>query len=203
MKTFIALTAIVIFLIVLFQSFTIMSANKTEEQKYTVILKDNDFEIRFYPSATVATINSEAKTYKELSGPGFRKLAGFIFGGNETNTSISMTSPVHMDINDSISSMSFVMPSGYTIENLPKPNDSNVIIQKTPEEYVAVIRFEGFASDKDLAFYSEKLYNILDEKGITSFGNARFLGYNPPFQLVNRRNEIIVSVNWEAQISKQ
>lgn len=203
MKTFIVITAIVIFLIVLFQSFTIMSANKTEEQKYTVILKDNDFEIRFYPSATVATINSEAKTYKELSGPGFRKLAGFIFGGNETNTSISMTSPVHMDINDSISSMSFVMPSGYTIENLPKPNDSNVIIQKTPEEYVAVIRFEGFASDKDLAFYSEKLYNILDEKGITSFGNARFLGYNPPFQLVNRRNEIIVSVNWEAQISKQ
>ncbi len=189
--------------IVLFQSFTIMSANKTEEQKYTVVLKEKDFEIRFYPSATVATINSQAKTYKELSGPGFRKLAGFIFGGNETNTSISMTSPVHMDINDSVSSMSFVMPSGYTVENLPKPNDSNVKIQKTQDEYVAVIRFEGFASNKDLMFYSEKLLDILKEKGITSYGNARFLGYNPPFQLVNRRNEVIVSVNWEAQISRQ
>ena len=203
MKTFIVITAIAIFLIVLFQSFTIMSANKTEEQKYTVVLKEKDFEIRFYPSATVATINSQAKTYKELSGPGFRKLAGFIFGGNETNTSISMTSPVHMDINDSVSSMSFVMPSGYTVENLPKPNDSNVKIQKTQDEYVAVIRFEGFASDKDLMFYSEKLLDILKEKGITSYGNARFLGYNPPFQLVNRRNEVIVSVNWEAQISRQ
>jgi len=203
MKTFIVITAIAIFLIVLFQSFTIMSANKTEEQKYTVVLKEKDFEIRFYPSATVATINSQAKTYKELSGPGFRKLAGFIFGGNETNTSISMTSPVHMDINDSVSSMSFVMPSGYTVENLPKPNDSNVKIQKTQDEYVAVIRFDGFASDKDLMFYSEKLLDILKEKGITSYGNARFLGYNPPFQLVNRRNEVIVSVNWEAQISRQ
>lgn len=203
MKTFIAITAIVIFLIVLFQSFTIMSANKTEEQKYTVILKDNDFEIRFYPSATVATINSEAKTYKELSGPGFRKLAGFIFGGNETNTSISMTSPVHMDINDSVSSMSFVMPSGYTEENLPKPNDAGVIIQKTPDEYVAVIRFDGFASDKDLKYYSGKLHDILAEKGITSYGNARFLGYNPPFQLINRRNEIIISVNWVERISRQ
>jgi len=202
MKTFIVITAIAIFLIVLFQSFTIMSANKTEEQKYTVVLKEKDFEIRFYPSATVATINSQAKTYKELSGPGFRKLAGFIFGGNETNTSISMTSPVHMDINDSVSSMSFVMPSGYTVENLPKPNDSNVKIQKTQDEYVAVIRFEGFASDKDLMFYSEKLLDILKEKGITSYGNARFLGYNPPFQLVNRRNEVVVSVNWEAQISR-
>jgi len=197
MKTFIVLTTIAIVIVVLFQSFTIMSSNKTEEQKYTVILNDKDFEIRFYPSATIATINSNAKTYKELSGPGFRKLAGYIFGGNETNTSISMTSPVHMNINDSVSSMSFVMPSSYNQESLPKPNDPNVLIQKTPDEYVAVLRFGGFASDKDLIDYSEKLHNILKEKGITSYGHARFLGYNPPFQLVNRRNEVIVSVKWE------
>ena len=199
MKTFFLITVIAIVLIVIFQSFTIMSANKTEEQKYTVILKDKDFEIRFYPSATVAIINSNAKTYKDLSGPGFRKLAGYIFGGNETNTSISMTSPVHMDINDSISSMSFVMPSSYSEDNLPKPNDPDVRIQKTADEYVAVIRFGGFASDKDLIFYSAKLQNILEEKGITYYGHARFLGYNPPFQLVGRRNEIIVSVNWKTE----
>jgi hypothetical protein len=199
MKTFIVVIAIAIVLIVIFQSYTIMAANKTEEQKYTVILKEKDFEIRFYPSTTLATINSNAKTYKELSGPGFRKLAGYIFGGNETNTSISMTSPVHMDINDSVSSMSFVMPSSYNEENLPKPNDPNVLIHKTADEYVAVIRFGGFASDKDLIFYSDKLHGILKEKGITSYGNARFLGYNPPFQLVDRRNEIIVSVNWKVE----
>ena len=199
MKAIIIITAIAIVIVVLFQSFTIMSTNKTEEQKYTVILKDKDFEIRFYPSATVATINSNAKSYKELSGSGFRKLAGYIFGGNETNTSISMTSPVHMDINDSVSSMSFVMPSSYNPENLPKPNDPNVIIQKTTDEYVAVIRFGGYASDKDLVYYSEKLQGILKEKGITSYGHARYLGYNPPFQVVNRRNEIIVSVNWKSE----
>ncbi len=197
MKIFIVLTVIVIILMVLFQSYTVMSSNKTEEQKYTVILKDKDFEIRFYPSATVATINSNAKTYKDLSGPWFSKLAGYIFGGNETNTSISMTSPVHMDITDSVSSMSFVMPSAYTQENLPKPNDPNVIIKKTPDEYVAVLQFGGFASDKDLLFYSEKLHDILVKKGITSYGHARYLGYNPPFQLLKRRNEIIVSVNWK------
>jgi len=199
MKTIIVVTAIAIFIIVIFQSFTIMSANKTEEQKYTVILKEKDFEIRFYPSATLATINSDAKTYRDLSGPGFRTLAGYIFGGNETNTSISMTSPVHMDINDSVSTMSFVMPSSYKGKNLPKPNNPNVLIQKTADEYVAVIRFGGYASDKDLEFYSNKLQDILKEKGITSYGNARFLGYNPPFQLVDRRNEIIVSVNWKAE----
>jgi hypothetical protein len=44
---------------------------------------------------------------------------------------------------------------------------------------------------------------MLNKKGITIYGNARLLGYNPPFQLINRRNEIIVSVNWEKQISQQ
>lgn len=199
MKTFLLIAALTVFIIVIFQSFTVLSANKTEEQKYTVILKDKDFEIRFYPSTTVATINSSAKTYKDLSGSGFRTLAGYIFGGNEAGTKISMTSPVHMNINDSVSSMSFVMPSSYNEENLPKPNDPNVLIQKTDDEYVAVIRFGGFASDKDLIFYSGKLHEILEEKGITSYGHARFLGYNPPFQLIDRRNEIIVSVKWKAE----
>jgi hypothetical protein len=199
MKTFIVVAVIAITLFLLFQSFMSMSANKTEEQKYTVILKEKDFEIRFYPSTTVATINSSAKTYKDLSGSGFRKLAGYIFGGNESNTSIAMTSPVHMNINDSLSSMSFVMPSSFNEKNLPKPNDANVLIQKTADEYVAVIRFSGFASDRELKLYSDKLHVILEEKGITSYGNPRYLGYNPPFQLLNRRNEIIVSVEWKSE----
>ena len=196
MKMFIIILAAIL-LIVLFQSFIIMPANKTEEQKSSLVRKYKDFEIRFYPSATIATINSTAKTYRDLSGPGFRKLAGYIFGGNEANTKISMTTPVHMDINDSVSTMSFVMPSEYTKESLPKPNDPNVHIKNTADEYVAVIRFGGYASDNDLKFYSEKLQNLLKENGITSYGNYRFLGYNPPFQFIGRRNEIIVAVDWK------
>ena len=176
-----------------------MPVNKTEEQKYTLILKEKDFEIRFYPATTIATIKSNAKSYKELANPGFRKLAGYIFGGNESETSISMTSPVHMDINDTASSMSFVMPSAYNESNLPKPNDPNVIIKKTSDEYVAALRFGGYASDKDLKRYSEELQIILKQKGITTKGNYRYLGYNPPFQLVGRRNEIIVQIDWKPQ----
>ena len=196
MKFFIIIITATILLFVLLQSFTIMPINKTEEQDHSLVRKYKDFEIRFYPSATIATINSNAKTYRDLSGPGFQKLAGYIFGGNEANTKISMTSPVQMDINDSVSTMSFVMPSAYTKENLPKPNDPDVHINNTADEYVAVIRFGGYVSDEDLKFYSEKLEKLLKENGITSLGNYRFLGYNPPFQFIGRRNEIIVSVEW-------
>ena len=174
-----------------------MSTNKTEEQKYTLVKTYDDFEIRFYPPATIATISSSAKTYKELASPGFQKLAGYIFGDNKAKEKISMTSPVHMDINDTASKMSFVMPSSYTLESLPKPIDPTVLISESASEYVAVIKFSGFASDKDINYYSKKLQTLLLQNNITSFGNYRFYGYNPPYQLVNRRNEIVVGVKWK------
>jgi len=181
----------------IFQSYMIMATNRTEQQKYNLIQKNKDFEIRFYPASTFATIESNAKTFKELSYPGFRKLAGYIFGGNEANAQISMTSPVHMDVNDSVSTMSFVMPSTYNKTNLPKPKDSHVRIIMSQDEYVAVIRFGGYANDKELKFYIEKLKDLLYKKGIKTLGHYRYLGYNPPYQIFGRRNEIIVSVEWK------
>jgi hypothetical protein len=197
---FLTITILVIAsLFIIFQSFAIMSTEKAEQQKYTIVFPEKEFEIRFYPSATLATIYSKVNTYKELSGPGFRKLAGYIFGGNNSETKISMIAPVHMDINDSVSEMSFVMPQGYNPDNLPKPNDEKIIIHKSPDQYVAAIKFGGFASDKDIKYYSEKLKSLLLAKGIVYYGNFRFLGYNPPFQLLGRRNEIIVSVKCESK----
>ena len=197
MKTFIVILLLIIAVIVVFQFIMFLTIHKTEKQKYTVVHRDKGFEIRFYPSATLATIRSDAKSYKELSNPGFRKLAGYIFGGNETGTKISMTSPVQMDIQDSLSTMSFVMPSAYQAENLPAPNDPGIVINKTADEYVAAIRFGGFASDRNLKFQAEKLQRLLEEKRITSQGHYRYLGYNPPFQFIGRRNEIIITVDWK------
>jgi hypothetical protein len=183
--------------LIIIQFIGVMAFAKTEEQKYRVVHSDAGFEVRFYPSATLATVYSSAKSYKELSGPGFRKLAGYIFGDNSTDTKISMTSPVHMNINNSQSSMSFVMPSSYTADILPAPDDKDVKIEKTVDEYVAAIKFSGYASDEDIVTYSRKLKKLLDEKGISYYGNFRYLGYDPPFKPFGRRNEIIVSVRWD------
>jgi hypothetical protein len=175
-----------------------MLASKTETQVYKILLSKDNFEIRFYPAVTTASITSSAKSYKELASPGFRKLAGYIFGGNEVGKNISMTSPVHMDINDSASTMSFVMPSTYNSENLPIPNDKQVIIKTFPDEIVAAIKFGGYASDKEIEINKQRLIKILNENKIIFYGNFRFLGYNAPFQFINRRNEIIVNVDWNS-----
>jgi hypothetical protein len=175
---------------------TAMASGKTEEQKYTVVSSNKELEIRFYPSATLATVYSTANSYREVSGPGFRALAGYIFGGNEAGKQISMTSPVHMNITAERSAMSFVMPAAYNADNLPKPDNSRVIIEKTKEEYVAVIKFSGYASDEAIKKQSARLAGMLNDKGIEFYGTFRYLGYNPPYQFINRRNEVIVSVKW-------
>jgi len=178
---------------------TIMAAStqNTELQTYTVVKKEDNIEIRFYPATTLATVTSNAKTYRELASPGFRKLAGFIFGGNSKQIKIPMTSPVQMDIKNESSSMSFVMPKGYDAYNLPTPNDNGVKIQQSSDEYVAAIRFGGFVNEEKIEKYKKKLLDILDKNHITTKGNCRYLGYNPPYQLFGRRNELIIRIDWK------
>jgi len=179
-----------------------MASGKTEQQKYKVVRQEAEFEIRHYPSAVMATVRMNETSYGEMSGKGFRKLAGYIFGGNESETSIAMTAPVHMDISGKGSSMSFVMPSEWEYEKLPKPKDSSVILENSGEEYVAAIRFGGYASDASIRKYSDKLKQLLEQHGIGWYGNFRFLGYNSPFQPLFRRNEIIVSVRWDKKLQQ-
>ena len=173
------------------------STSNIEKQSYQVIRKESGFEIRYYPPANFATIRSSAKNYRELASSGFRKIAGYIFGNNESSSKIAMTSPVHMDISDEGSTMSFVMPSEYDIKKLPRPNDSNVELHETPGEYAAAISFGGFANDASIKKNADQLNSLLAEKDIKPIGHFRYLGYNPPYQIIARKNEVIVKIEWK------
>lgn len=171
-----------------------MATTKTETQSYRVIRVEKLFEIRYYPAAIMAKISSSLKSYRDLGYSGFGKLAKYIFGGNDENKKIAMTSPVHMDIGSYISTMAFVMPSHFKMDNLPKPNNADIIIETSAPEYVAVIKFGGFANAKSIDEHKVILENTLKDKGLTFYGNFRYLGYNPPYQLFGRRNEVIVAL---------
>jgi hypothetical protein len=197
MKIILITLGVLLGLFIIFQIVITMSTDKTETQSFKLIQKEEDFEIRYYPESIVAKVNSNIKSYKDLGSSGFSTLAKYIFGGNKENKQISMTSPVHMEISDSISSVSFVMPKKFNKDNLPSPNNPNVIIETVEPQYVAVIAFSGFANESDIKKNKELLIEYLNKKGISYYGNFRFLGYNPPYQLFGRRNEVVVNVNWE------
>ena len=197
MKLAITILLITIFILLLTNMNIFSRENRTEQQTYQVIKQFNNIELRYYPEAVLATVYSNAQNYRELSGPGFNTLAGYIFGGNQENEKIAMTAPVHMNLGSEKSSMSFVMPSKYKLEDLPEPENPYVQLGSSPAEYVAVIRFGGWANDQKIQEFSEILAKSLEENKISHKGNFRYLGYNPPYQFTGRRNEIVVTINWQ------
>ena len=192
---YISLLLIGIYLI--FQSFKLIGVVKTEKQVYRVVKKETGFEIRFYPSATMATVYSKGGNYKSVASSGFNKLAKFIFGGNQEKESISMTAPVIMRITDKGSSMSFVMPQKYNESKLPTPNDPQIEIKKSQPTYFAAISFSGYANDEKIVIYHDQLAGMLKEKNIVRKEGFYFLGYNAPFQFVGRTNEVIIPIEWK------
>ena len=84
------------------------------------------------------------------------------------------------------------------MDALPQPNDKEVNLSTTEDDYVAAIRFGGFTDDAKIEMHKNELIIKLQELGITHKNNFRYLGYNPPYQVVGRRNEVIVSINFES-----
>ncbi len=197
MKNKILIISVVIFLtITLIITLSKLMA-QIPQQPYKEIRKSGKLEFRYYPQAVMATVSDNETSYKKSSGNNFRKLANYIFGGNTNNTKIAMTAPVHMDFNGASSSMSFVMPEGYTLSNLPLPESKEIDLHETPEEYTVALRFGGYASDEKIEEAKNELQNLLKQAGITDNGNFRYLGYNAPWDFLFRRNEIVVSISKE------
>ena len=178
------------------QAYTTMSTKGTPQQPYTVLKTIGDLEVRRYPEALTASVLKSGTTYKEVSNSGFRSLAGYIFGGNADEKKIAMTTPVHMEMGADSSRMRFVMPEGLTMDSLPTPNDPSVKLERVPEEVVAVLRFGGFSNDEKMAERAEELLRQVNAAGFEPIGPVRYLGYDPPWQLVARRNEVVVAVRW-------
>ena len=84
--------------------------------------------------------------------------------------------------------MRFVMPSKYDEQSLPRPNDSRVKLEKSQAEYVAVLKFGGYANDGKIARYSEKLRKALEKKGDQLFRELSLPGLQSALS-VHRQKE--------------
>jgi hypothetical protein len=175
------------------QVFISKSTTQTEQRKYQVLKKYENFEIRKYEPALFSSVKLGKKSYSESSSEGFRILAGYIFGDNEKKEKISMTSPVTMELGDT-SKMMFMVPKSHDMESLPDPSNSKIVFEKQSEKIVAAIRFDGWANDKKIEKYQSILKTALAKEKIAHNNKFAFLGYNPPYDLVNRRNEVIVEL---------
>ncbi len=175
------------------QIFVSKNTQQTEQHRYKVIKQFDQFEIRKYEAALFSSVKLNKKGYKESSSEGFGILAGYIFGDNETNEKIAMTSPVVMELGDT-SKMRFMVPKSYTLNNLPTPKNDKILFEKQEEKIMAAIRFDGWADDEKIEKYKSILRAELDKEQLNYIPKFIFLGYNPPFEVLNRRNEVVVEL---------
>lgn len=175
------------------QIFAMKSNSSIESYPYEVIKKYDGFEIRKYEARLFTSVNLGTSDYKKGSSSGFSVLAGYIFGGNKTKEKIAMTSPVAMSLGDTMTMM-FLVPEKFNRESLPKPNTNNIEFKDMPQMTVAAIRFGGWASNEKIEKYKNELIAQLEQQGIKHSNRFSFLGYNPPFEVFNRRNEVIVEL---------
>jgi len=168
-----------------------------EEPKYTIIEKNDTFEIREYAPYIVA--QTEVKgTFDEMGGKAFRILVKYISGENQKQYKITMTAPViqEMEKSDTKSAIfSFVMPQSFTLDTLPLPLDKRIRLKEIPAKTVAVRTYSGSWSEEKYRQNEAILLKALKEAKIETIGQAIFARYNSPFALwFMRRNEIMIGV---------
>ncbi len=193
MKIIIIILCVVLVAFIGVQLFALKSQHNIETYPYTVSKTFKKFEIRTYEASLFTSVNSNTKDFKNASSKGFSVLAGYIFGGNEKNEKIAMTSPVAMSLEESMTMM-FLFFKKFNRNNLPKPNASNIEFLEIPEKKVAAISFGGWANNKKIALQKQKLINALNNKGIKHTSKFYYLGYNAPYEVFNRKNDIIVEL---------
>jgi len=150
-------------------------------------------EIREYPALVVARTGLSQRSLGGPANEGFRRVARYLFGGNDRSESMAMTAPVVMDMGEQ-PSLYFYMPFDRRQVDLPPTTDPAVSLQTVPARTLGVMRFGGYASDRDLERYGTRLRTILETEGWVVEGPLLYMGYNAPWTLVGRRNEVAFEV---------
>lgn len=164
-----------------------------EIPKYRVVKQLGDVEIREYPSLILAQTSLNKSDYDAEGSNGFRTVAGYIFGGNQSQQKIAMTAPVIMKMGDS-ASMSFVMPSEYEMNDLPIPSSNRVKLVQEEPKLLAVIRFGGYSNSEKIKEYGDKLMAAIKANNLEHKGELLYMGYNAPWDVVYRRNEVAIEL---------
>jgi hypothetical protein len=200
---------IAIMIALMFAGESVMSI---EQPNYTVIYKGGDIEYRQYDSYLVAeTIIDDVDDYSAAGNEGFRRLFRYITGGNQSQSEISMTAPVQQtSLSEKITMtapvqqtnsvdgwrVAFMLPGKYTMDTAPVPADPRIRIREIEGRLMAVLRYSGRWTERNLIEQRSSLMMAIDASGIELRGEMQSALYDPPYTPpFMRRNEVMVEVN--------
>lgn len=195
----------------------------TEEPNYTILSQTDDFELRRYDGQLVAqtwvTGDQDAasrKGFKILAdyifgnntAPGGKSskismtapvmmqpeaMSSEENKDSDESEKIAMTAPVSMQQADGRWRVQFTMPSQYTMQSLPKPNNPDITITELPVQTYGVIKFSGLAGSNKVAEKTEALQSWMQGQNLKIIGIPELARYDPPWTLpFMRRNEVMI-----------
>lgn len=168
-----------------------------ENPIYKLIDKRGDIEIREYQSMIIA-VTQVSLPYRSAQSEGFRRIANYIFGGNDSQMEIAMTAPVistELDGEEETHEVLFIMPREHQIENLPSPNLENVKLEERKLSKVAAITFGGWATEDRALYYQNLLKTEVEKLDLETNGKYMVAQYNSPWALPPfRKNEILIQI---------
>jgi hypothetical protein len=181
-----------------------------EEPGYTVVERYQEFELRQYEAYLVAE-TSVTGDFDDVGGEAFRRLFDYISEGDRPQGKIAMTTPVIQQPLPAVTEQSsvddaspgannryrfaFVMPAGYSLEDLPRPENPKVRIKSVPARLMAARRYAGTWSEERYRSNEQQLLAAVQAGGLKTLGPPIFARYNAPFSLwFLRRNEVLVEV---------
>ena len=181
------------FIFTVWQYYAASSNKKYNSMNNKIVGTIDNIEFRIYNQYTKASVPISNSNMKSANGK-FSILAGYIFGGNQQKKSIAMTSPVIYEMEEK-SYFSFLMPESLSSQEMPKPNNNSIEINDVVNQHVAVISFGGFANDNKVKKYHAQLKNKLIDLGLKVDNNHIVAVYQPPYQFIDRTNEIWVEIS--------
>lgn len=116
---------------------------------------------------------------------------------------IAMTAPVTLEPVAAASSMAsatqwrihFVMPSQYSMQTLPQPNNEAVKLRAMPARNFAVLSYSGFNTASRVQEKTDELALWMKSRNLEAVGAPQLARYDPPWTLpMWRRNEIQMEI---------
>ena len=188
---------------------TVIGIRNSEEAAHRVLYEEGNIQIRQYEEALIALTKTQGD-YKKSGNLAFERLAGYIFGKNQSKEKIEMTTPVleknqsekiamtvpvYQQENNETWTMTFVLPSKYTLETIPEPLDKNVEIKTLPGKKVAAIKYAGFISTQKIEAKALTLQTWLEENDYKAISEPYSAAYDPPWTIpFFRRNEVHIEI---------
>lgn len=196
--------------IVAFTSLWGVSVMAIEKPEYRLLDTIGDVQIREYKPFIIARTRVES-TMERAGNEGFRRLAGYIFGGNESGEKIAMTAPVAQSPVPEASDdgqawwLTFMMPGKYSLETLPRPQDPRVELVSTGSSLMAVLPYRGSWSVARYQTHEARLRAVVDEMpDWHASGEPVWSRYDPPMMpWFMRRNEVAIPIAGPDQLNGQ